>query len=117
MAHDAMRPANLVGNKLFAVLFSFLLEQRITDTLCGTKAVTREGYAKILGARPMFGEIDRWGDYDWIFGAAKHNLKIVELPVHYAERVAGETKMKRRLDNAWIMLRMCWVAFRKLKMA
>lgn len=117
MAHDAMRPANIVGNKLFAVLFSFLLEQRITDTLCGTKAVTREGYAKILGARPMFGEIDRWGDYDWIFGAAKHNLKIVELPVHYAERVAGETKMKRRLDNAWIMLRMCWVAFRKLKMA
>ncbi len=112
---NAMRAANIIGNKLFALLFSFLIEQRVTDTLCGTKVVKREDYAKILAAREYFGDIDRWGDYDWIFGAAKGHLKIVELPIHYVERVAGVTKMTNRLRNAWIMLRMCWAAFWKLK--
>jgi SAM-dependent methyltransferase len=114
---NAMRAANIVGNKLFAMLFSFLIEQRVTDTLCGTKVVKREDYARILAARDTFGDIDRWGDYDWIFGAAKNNLKIVELPIHYVERVAGVTKMTNRLRNASIMLRMCWAALWKLKMA
>jgi SAM-dependent methyltransferase len=117
LSGDAMRTANIVGNKFFAVMFSFLLEQRITDTLCGTKVVARYNYLKILSARRYFGDVDRWGDYDWIFGAAKHSLKIVELPVHYVERVAGETKMTKRFRNGLIMLKMCWVAFRKLKMA
>jgi hypothetical protein len=113
----AMRTANILGNKAFAAAFTFLLEQRITDTLCGTKVVMRDGYMKILAAREAFGDIDRWGDYDWIFGAASRSLKIVELPVHYVERVAGETKMTKRLRNGLIMLRMCWVALRRLKMA
>lgn len=117
MAGDAMRTANIIGNKLFARLFSFLLEQRIKDTLCGTKVVMRWNYAKILGVRDHFGDIDQWGDYDWIFGAAKSNLKIVDLPIHYVERTAGVTKMTKRFRNGLIMLRMCWVAFRKLKMA
>ena len=114
---DAMRPLNILGNKLFATVFSFLLEQRIKDTLCGTKVVMRHNYAKILAARDYFGDIDNWGDYDWIFGAAKNNLKIVELPIHYVERTAGVTKMTKRFKNGLIMARMCWVALRKLKMA
>ena len=114
---DAMRPLNILGNKLFATVFSFLLEQRIKDTLCGTKVVMRHNYAKILAARQYFGDIDRWGDYDWIFGAAKASLKIVELPIHYVERTAGVTKMTKRFKNGLIMARMCWVALRKLKMA
>ena len=100
---DAMRPLNILGNKLFATVFSFLLEQRINDTLCGTKVVMRHNYAKILAARDYFGDIDRWGDYDWIFGAAKNNLKIVELPIHYVERTAGVTKMTKRFKNGLIM--------------
>jgi SAM-dependent methyltransferase len=116
LSGDAMRTANILGNKAFATTFSFLLEQRITDTLCGTKVVMRNDYAKILAARDYFGDIDHWGDYDWIFGAARNNLKIVELPVHYVERIAGETKMTKRFRNGVIMLRMCWVALRKLKM-
>jgi SAM-dependent methyltransferase len=114
---DAMRPLNILGNKLFATVFSFLLEQRIKDTLCGTKVVMRHNYAKILAARDYFGDIDNWGDYDWIFGAAKNSLKIVELPIHYVERTAGVTKMTKRFKNGLIMARMCWVALRKLKMA
>jgi SAM-dependent methyltransferase len=117
LSGDAMRTANILGNKAFAAVFTFLLEQRIRDTLCGTKVVMKHNYLKIQSARGYFGDIDQWGDYDWIFGAAKNNLKIVELPVHYVERVAGETKMTKRFRNGLIMLRMCWVAFRKLKMA
>lgn len=114
---QAMRTANILGNKLFAWAFSFLLEQRITDTLCGTKVVLQHYYARILESRPLFGEVDRWGDYDWIFGAAKANLKIVEIPVHYVERVVGETKMRRRLRNSLTMLRMCWLALLRLRLA
>ncbi len=111
----AMRWLNLLGNKGFAGLFSLLLDQRIRDTLCGTKVVWRRDYAKIMEARKYFGSCDMWGDYDWIFGAAKNNLKIVELPVHYRERVAGVTKMTRRLRNGRIMLGMCGIALRKLR--
>lgn len=117
LSGEAMRTANILGNKAFAALFTFLLEQRIKDTLCGTKVVMRHNYRKIVAAREYFGDVDRWGDYDWIFGAAKNNLKIVELPVHYVDRVAGRSKMTKRFRNALIMLRMCWLAFRKLKMA
>ena len=117
LSRDAMRSANHVGNKLFAFLFSFLLEQPIKDTLCGTKVVMRKNYRRILAMRDYFGGIDHWGDYDWIFGAAKSNLKIIDLPIHYVERTAGVTKMTKRFRNALIMLRMCWVALRKLKMA
>lgn len=117
MEEQAMRIANIFGNKMFAMLFTFLLEQPIKDTLCGTKVVLKRDYYKLVDARSYFGNIDRWGDYDWIFGAALHNLKIMELPVHYVSRKAGQTKMTGRLRNAFIMLKMCWVAFKKLKLA
>ncbi len=116
MEDEAMRTANIFGNKMFAMLFTFLLEQPIKDTLCGTKVILKRDYTKILESRKYFGDIDRWGDYDWIFGAARHNLKIIELPVHYVSREAGQTKMTGRLKNAWIMLKMCWAAFIKLKL-
>ena len=116
MEEEAMRIANIIGNKLFAMLFTFILEQPIKDTLCGTKVVLRRDYHKLLEARDYFNSTDKWGDYDWIFGAARHNLKILELPVHYVSRKAGQTKMTGRLRNAWIMLKMCRVAFLKLKL-
>ena len=112
---EAMRLLNIVGNKMFAMLFSFLLGQPIKDTLCGTKAIWKKDYLKILEGRKYFGSVDIWGDYDWIFGANRHNLKIIEMPVHYRKRVAGETKMNHRFINAWIMLKMCRIAFWKTK--
>jgi glycosyltransferase involved in cell wall biosynthesis len=115
MEKAAMRYLNIVGNRAFALLFSYLLSQRIKDTLCGTKVIWRSDYPKILESREYFGCSDTWGDYDWIFGAARHNLKIVELAVHYRERIAGETKMTKRFSNGWIMLKMCRIAFWRMK--
>ena len=114
--NDAMRALNMYGNKLFALLFSFILSQRLKDTLCGTKAMWRADYAKVLETRTAFGSVDQWGDYDWLFGAARHNLRIIELPVHYRMREAGETKMTKRLRNALVMLKMCGRAFWRLRM-
>ena len=111
---NSMRLANFFGNKAFAMLFSLILRQPIKDTLCGTKVVFREDYDKICETREFFKETDIWGDYDWIFGAARYNLKFLELPVHYRERTAGTTKMVKRLKNAVTMLKMCYLAFLKI---
>jgi SAM-dependent methyltransferase len=110
---DAMRLFNIAGNKLFSLLFTWLLNQPITDTLCGTKVLTRENYEKIKENRAYFGEFDPFGDFDLIFGAAKLNLQIVEIPVRYRARVYGTTQISR-FRHGWLLLRMVLVAYRKL---
>ena len=111
---DAMRFLNMVANIAFAKLFSWLLNQRFTDTLCGTKALTRHHYDRIAADRGYFGEFDPFGDFDLIFGATKQNLKCIEIPVRYAARDYGETQISR-FRHGWLLARMVWFAFRKLK--
>jgi SAM-dependent methyltransferase len=114
MEHEAMRTLNILGNKIFSLLFSWLLNQRITDTLCGTKVISRSHYEKIKQGRGYFGEFDPFGDFDLIFGAAKLNLEIVEIPVRYRARTYGSTQISR-FRHGWLLLRMVIVAWRKLK--
>ena len=114
MSERAMRTLNAIANRAFAVIFSYLLNQRLTDTLCGTKALWKKDYQRIAAARGYFGEFDPFGDFDLIFGAAKLNLKIVEVPVRYADRAYGETQISRFRDG-WLLLRMVALAWRKLK--
>jgi hypothetical protein len=116
MEGEAMRPLNVAGNRIFSAIFSFLLGQRITDTLCGTKALWRRDWPAIRALAGSWGTDDRWGDYDLLFGAAKLHLRLVDLPVHYQERVSGVTKMTKRFRNGLIMARMCWAAFLKFKL-
>jgi SAM-dependent methyltransferase len=115
MEGEAMRTLNVIGNKFFSLLFSYLLGQRIKDTLCGTKVFWRDDFLRMKKYIGTWGTQDRWGDYDLLFSASKLSLKIIDLPVHYVERTFGETKMNKRIKNALIMLKMCWAAFRKLK--
>jgi SAM-dependent methyltransferase len=114
MERQAMRVLNLVGNKLFSLLFTWVLEQRITDTLCGTKVIRRADYLKIKANRAFFGDFDPFGDFDLLFGAAKLNLKIIELPIRYRERAYGTTKISR-FRHGLLLLRMSWIAVRRLK--
>jgi len=116
MEGEAMRPLNIAGNRFFSAVFSFLLGQRITDTLCGTKAFCRLQWPAIRALAGFWGAEDRWGDYDLLFGAAKLHLRVMDLPVHYQERVSGVTKMNKRFSNGLIMARMCWAAFLKFKL-
>jgi len=116
MERQAMRFLNIIGNKAFSVLFSWILEQRITDTLCGTKVLRRSGYERIKAHRAYFGDFDPFGDFDLLFGAAKLNMKITELPVRYRERTYGTTKISR-FRHGLLLLRMSTIAIRKLKFA
>jgi hypothetical protein len=110
-----MRFLNLLGNRAFSVLFTWILEQRTTDTLCGTKALRRSDYLRIKANRAFFGDFDPFGDFDLLFGAAKLNLKIVELPVRYRPRVYGTTKISR-FRHGVLLLQMSWIAIKKLKL-
>lgn len=108
MEEQAMRQLNLIGNLVFGWIFSWILGQRITDSLCGTKALFKKDYLKIK----MGGE--SWGDFDLLFGAAENGLKIVEMPVHYKRRVAGKSKMKA-LQHGTVLAKMCFVGWWRLK--
>jgi glycosyltransferase involved in cell wall biosynthesis len=114
MEKEAMRFFNLLGNKFFAVMFSFVLGQRFKDTLCGTKVLTRENYLKLAAHRKYFGEFDPFGDFDLIFGAARMALRIVEVPIHYRERTYGTTNIQR-WKHGFILLRMLRFAAARIK--
>jgi hypothetical protein len=114
MEKQAMRFFNVLGNKFFAVMFSFVLGQRFKDTLCGTKVLTRENYEKVAAHRRYFGEFDPFGDFDLIFGAARMALRIIEVPVHYRERTYGETNINR-WRHGLVLLRMLTFAAARIK--
>ena len=114
MEERAMRFANLLGNKLFSLAFSWLLGQPIKDTLCGTKVLRREAYHAIATNRAYFGDFDPFGDFDLLFGAAKLGLEIVELPIRYRERTYGTTNIQR-WRHGWLLLKMCVFAAGRIK--
>ena len=114
MEDEAMRFLNMLGNKFFSLSFSWLLGQRIKDTLCGTKVITRENYMAIAENRNYFGDFDPFGDFDLLFGASKLNLRIVEIPVRYRARQYGETQISR-FRHGLLLMKMCFFAVRKMK--
>jgi hypothetical protein len=116
MEDQAMRFLNTLGNKFFSWAFTYLLGQRFKDTLCGTKVLSREDYERIAAGRHYFGDFDPFGDFDLIFGAAKLDLKIVELPIRYRQRTYGTTQISR-FRHGWLLLKMCAFAARKIKFA
>jgi SAM-dependent methyltransferase len=114
MEDEAMRFLNLIANKAFSYLFTWLLSQRFTDTLCGTKVLRRSDYLRLKAGRAYFGDFDPFGDFDLIFGASKLNLKVVEVPIRYANRAYGETQISR-FRHGLMLLRMVLFAFRRIK--
>lgn len=115
MEGEAMRFLNLLGNKFFSTALSWLLDQPIKDSLCGTKVLRRESYDQIARHRSFFGEFDPFGDFDLLFGAARLNMRIVDLPVRYRARTYGETKISR-FSHGWLLLKMTAFGFKKLRM-
>jgi glycosyltransferase involved in cell wall biosynthesis len=114
MEDRAMRFLNMCGNKVFSIIFSFLLNQPIKDTLCGTKVLYRRDYEEIAANRSYFGDFDPFGDFDLIFGAAKLNLEIKDIPIRYRERTYGDTNIQR-WRHGLLLFRMVAFAARKLK--
>jgi len=114
MESEAMRFLNKLGNIGFSKLFSYLLNQPIKDTLCGTKVLWKHDYARLAENRHYFGDFDPFGDFDLIFGVAKLNLKLLEIPVRYRDRTYGSTNISR-FRHGFMLLQMSAVAAQKLK--
>ena len=114
MEDQAMRTLNRIGNNFFSLMFSWLLSQRLKDTLCGTKVLTKKNYEKLIANRSYFGEFDPFGDFDLIFGSAKLNFKIVEVPIRYKAREYGETNISR-FKHGWLLIKMTFFAMGKIK--
>lgn len=114
MEKQAMRLLNIIGNKFFGLAFSWLLDQPIKDTLCGTKVLSRKNYQKIADNRSYFGDFDPFGDFDLIFGASKLNLKMAEIPIRYAARTYGSTNISR-FKHGLLLLKMTIFATKKIK--
>lgn len=115
MESGAMRILNLIANYCFGLGFSWLLGQSIKDTLCGTKVLLKIDYEKIVKNRAFFGNFDPFGDFDLIFGAAKLNLKIIDMPVHYKSRSYGTSQISR-FRHGFLLLGMSLLALRKFKL-
>ncbi len=115
MRKGAMRFLNLLGNRIFSHLFTGILKQRFSDTLCGTKVMFRKDYDRICEGRAFFGDFDPFGDFDLIFGAVKLNLKIAEIPIRYRERSYGGTKISR-FYHGWLLWKMTWKGFKSFKL-
>jgi hypothetical protein len=103
-----------VSNKFFARLVSWIMGQSVKDTLCGTKVLWKKDYDIIIAQREKLGLADPFGDFDLLFGAAKLNLKIIDIPIHYMRRTYGKTAI-RKYKEVWFLLWMCWRAFDVLK--
>ena len=114
MEKQAMRFLNYLGNKFFSMMFTWILNQRFKDTLCGTKALFKKDYEKINSNRHYFGDFDPFGDFDLIFGAVKQNLKVVEVPIRYMERTYGRTNICR-FRHGWLLMKMTLFAYKKIK--
>ena len=114
MEQKAMRLLNLVGNKFLSMAFTWLLGERIKDTLCGTKVLFRKDYERIAVNREYFGDFDPFGDFDLLFGTSKLNLKILEVPIRYQERTYGTTNINR-FQHGWLLLKMTVYGFFRLK--
>jgi ubiquinone/menaquinone biosynthesis C-methylase UbiE len=110
----AMRMANLIGNKFFGFAFSWLIGQRIKDTLCGTKTIWKKDYELLAANRSYFGDFDPFGDFDLLFGAARLSLKILDVPVRYRQRTYGTTNIQR-WRHGLLLLRMVAFAARRMK--
>jgi len=111
---QSMRTLNMMGNKFFSLAFTWLLGQRLKDTLCGTKVLYRRNWERITQNRRYFGDFDPFGDFDLIFGASKLTLKIVEVPIRYQARQYGTTNISR-FKHGWLLLKMVFFAMSKIK--
>ena len=114
MEAEAMQFLNMIANHFFGHAFSWLLGQSIKDTLCGTKVLFRSQYDLIEKNRSYFGDFDPFGDFDLLFGAARLNARIIDLPIRYRARTYGETNISR-WKHGWLLLRMVRFAAMRLK--
>jgi len=114
MEQEAMRFLNYIANKIFSILFTWLLGQAYTDTLCGTKVIRKKHFDRAQSINKDLGDFDPFGDFFIIFGSSRLNLKMIEVPIRYRAREYGETQISR-FSHGLLLIKMVIFAFFKLK--
>jgi len=114
LSEAAMPWLNRIANRIFAFLVSYLLNITLKDSLCGTKAISRQNFHKLSANQDFLGDIDPFGDFDLIFGAAKLGLKIMDIPVRYLPRKYGKSNINHIQDGI-VLLKICFQAAKKIK--
>jgi hypothetical protein len=115
MEAQAMQTLNKFGNQFFSFVFTKIFGQHFKDTLCGTKALFRHDFLEMKKDYLKYLKIDPFGDFALIFSAIKHNLKVVEIPVHYKEREYGTTNISR-FRHGLMLFKMAWIALKEFKL-
>jgi hypothetical protein len=95
MEGEARQRLNRLGNVFFAKGLSFVLGNRLSDSLWGTKLVARHDYARCVAWRRDFDDFDPFGDYKLLFPASIFALGIVDVPIRYRARTYGATSISR----------------------
>ncbi len=108
MEKDAMRWANYIGNRCFAILLSILINKPISDSLCGTKVFSRKFFNLMKQNGSWESKSDPFGDFTIIFEAANNNIKILNYPVRYYARQSGAPNISRWIDGIKL-LKVCWI--------
>ena len=106
MEKDAMRWANYIGNRCFAIFLSILINKPVSDSLCGTKVFSRKFFNLMKKNGSWESKLDPFGDFTIIFEAAKNNIKILNYPVRYYARKSGAPNISRWIDGL-TLLRVC----------
>ena len=107
MEKDAMRWANYIGNRSFAIILSILINKPVSDSLCGTKVFSRKFYNLMKENGSWDSMSDPFGDFTIIFEAANNNIKILNYPVRYYARKSGSPNISRWIDG-FKLLKVCW---------
>jgi len=105
MDNHAMRFLNMCANKFFSIGFSWILGQPVKDTLCGTKVFFRESYLDFAKDEADLRLKDPFGDFEFLYFARQKNLKILDIPIRYHDRVYGQTNINR-WRHGWMLLKM-----------
>jgi hypothetical protein len=114
MEGEAMRFLNRLGNVFFAKALSWVLDTRLSDSLCGTKLLARHDYERMRAWRRDFGDFDPFGDFELLFPAAVLGLGSVDIPVRYLARQYGSTSI-HRFSHGWQLLRMTCIGLFRIK--
>lgn len=115
MATGSMQFLNHLGNIFFAKALSFVTDVQLTDSLCGTKLVSRRHYQIMNRWCENFGDFDPFGDFELIFPVAALGLGSIDVPVRYEARTYGTTNISR-FQHGWQLLRMTLIGFFTFKM-
>lgn len=114
MEDSAMRFLNRLGNVFFAKILSYILDIKLSDTLCGTKLLCQHDYSRILKWRKDFGHFDPFGDFELLFPAAALSFGIIDIPIRYMSRTYGDTNINR-FYHGLMLFKMVLVGFFRIK--